>query len=74
MHFVKYQCANYIIINPYNYIFIYSVGGGGKFLLATRIMGARPHIATRTPVDPDINLFPANTPPFDNMRAETIAQ
>ncbi len=25
-------------------------------------------------VDPDINLFPANTPPFDNTRAETIAQ
>ncbi len=26
------------------------------------------------PVDPDINLFPANTPPFDNTRAETFAQ
>ncbi len=26
------------------------------------------------PVDPDINLFPTNTPPFDNTRADTIAQ
>ncbi len=26
------------------------------------------------PVDPDINLFPANTPPVDNTRSETMAQ